>query len=99
MSQVTEYFRQAELSLAAYAVLSNGVPNENNLKLAGMSAGQAGQFAKTYTVAAQYNDDYGLSATVFLEADGNRYLAIRGTNDGLDVLTDIVDIALLGSHQ
>lgn len=45
----------------------------------------------------------GLSVTVFEKLDaagmptGEKYLAIRGTNDGTDIATDIVDIALLGT--
>ncbi|KAB2310384.1 lipase family protein [Betaproteobacteria bacterium SCN2] len=93
-----EYFTQAELALAAYANLTTRVSSKTALVDAGMSDAQAVYFSSTYTVAAQYKDDAnGLSATVFSDAAGNTYLAIRGTNDGLDLLTDIVDIALLGT--
>ena len=40
----------------------------------------------------------GLSVTVFEElASGKRYLAIRGTDDFYDVLTDLVSVAVLGT--
>jgi hypothetical protein len=38
MSQITEYFKQAELSLAAYADLNVGVDYIGSLKQAGMTA-------------------------------------------------------------
>jgi pimeloyl-ACP methyl ester carboxylesterase len=55
-----------------------------------MSTSQAEQFAATYTVAAQYTDPVsGVSATVFADAAGNRYLAIRGTEPtGSDLTAD-----------
>jgi len=49
MNQAFEYFRQAELSLAAYAVLSMGEPNQDKLKEAGMSPLQAATFAANWT--------------------------------------------------
>jgi Ca2+-binding RTX toxin-like protein len=42
----------------------------------------------------------GLSATVFEEVGtGRRYLAIRGTDDIEDLLTDVVDVAIFGSPE
>lgn len=88
MSTIFDYLVQAEFSLAAYANLSTGVPKQDELIKAGMSADQAAQFAATYSVVAQYSDSAtGLSATVFADAAGNRYLAIRGTQPSLSDLT------------
>ncbi|MGB7934611.1 MAG: hypothetical protein WCH04_20775, partial [Gammaproteobacteria bacterium] len=53
---------------------------------------QAELFADTYSVVDQYEDLItGLSATVFSDASGNKYLAICGTQltDPLDWLFDI----------
>lgn len=97
MNTITEYFKQSELALASYANLAIGVPGKVELIDKGMSDAQATLFAATYSVAAQYIDATGLSATVFADAAGNRYLAIRGTDDVKDLATDIVDIALLGT--
>lgn len=109
MNSVMNYFSQGELALAAYANLQVGIPDP--LKLQddgrGFSAKQAEIFAQTYNVIAQYNDttaeggsNSGLSVTVFEDKlSGEKYLAIRGTNDLQDVLSDIVDIALLGSTK
>ena len=91
MSQVNEYFRQAELSLAAYANLSAGEPSQTELIKAGFSSPQAKDFASKWTVASQHTDAAtGLSATVFQEiSTGNPYLAVRGTEPN-DFLRDII---------
>ncbi|ODU05319.1 MAG: hypothetical protein ABS89_02025 [Thiobacillus sp. SCN 63-1177] len=64
-----------------------------------MSTSQATAFVTKWSVVDQYTDPLtGLSATVFQEiSTGKRYLAIRGTEDGNDLITDVVDIALLGT--
>ncbi len=90
MSQILEYFQQAELSLAAYASLNVGEPNQDKLKEAGMSAAQAAEFSSKWSVVDQFTDpDNGFSATLF-ERDGKRYLAVRGTErtDVQDILAD-----------
>jgi hypothetical protein len=49
---------------------------------------------------AQRTATNGLSVTVFQEIEGGKkYLAIRGTNDWPDLVTDVWDIALLGSPK
>ncbi len=55
-----------------------------------MASSQADLFLSTYTVKEQYNDDStGLSATVFADASGKKYLAIRGTEpSALDLTAD-----------
>lgn len=69
MSQITEYFKQAELALAAYADLSIPVAQyPAALRDAGMSATQARDFASKWAVVTQYTDPItGVSATVFQE--------------------------------
>lgn len=111
MSPIIEYSNQAELALAAYADLSgssSGYPAA--LEAAGMSALQAVEFAKRWTVIDQYthSDPFpaydaitgemyydttsnGLSATVFEGKDGQRYLAVRGTELSVaDILADAI---------
>jgi Ca2+-binding RTX toxin-like protein len=123
MSSTVEYFKQAQLALAAYADLTTGVPDISALRDQGrgMSFEQATRFSNQWTVVAQYNhtsDPYpvydentgellrydtttnGLSVTVFQEnATGQRYLAIRGTDDLYDLATDLVSVAILGSTR
>ena len=58
MSAISEYYLQAELSLAAYSNLFTGITGqqyENALKDGGngMSAAQAADFASKYTVIQQ----------------------------------------------
>lgn len=119
MTSITEYFKQAELALAAYAKLG-GINFVDQLKEAGMSDAQATRFARDWRVIDQYThselvpvldefnqptDEYttvsnGLSVTLFQEnATGQRYLAIRGTDDISDIITDWFSIALIGSTK
>ena len=98
MSQ--QYFQQAELALAAYANLEPDVNIRDELRAAGLSATQTDKFISQYTVIDHHSDATGLSATVFKSTDPDNpqtFLAIRGTNDLLDLLTDLVNIALFGS--
>ena len=96
MATITDYFAQAQLSMAAYAVgLQPGMFGAANYPVyvaalvdAGMSQKQAEVFADTYSVVDQYNDpSTGLSATVF-QKGGQYYLALRGTTGILDLLAD-----------
>ncbi len=84
-----EYFKQAELALAAYASLNTGAPDRAALVFASFSEVQAITFATTYCVVTQYNDPAtGLSATVFADKNTEEtFLAIRGTE-----ITDPGDI-------
>lgn len=45
-----EYFKQAELALAAYANLATGVNVKNELEIAGLSSTQADNFILNYRV-------------------------------------------------
>jgi len=101
VSQHTEYFKQAELALAAYANLVTEISNQDELKEAEFSNKQASTFTNTYRVIDQFDDALtGLSATVFADkVSGEAFLAIRGTevSDSMDLLTDLIDITWLGS--
>jgi Ca2+-binding RTX toxin-like protein len=104
---ITNYFEQAQLSLAAYALglqqgMSGGTdPNSPYVKAltdAGMTATQATDFASTHTVLAQSAPTAnGFLATLFLDnRTGQKTLAIRGTDNSTGYLTDLVDVAVLG---
>ncbi len=99
MATLDNLFLQSELSLAAYANLSVGEPNKQLLKDAGMADIEAARFASRWRVVDQVNDPAtGLSATVFKQVStGKSYLAIRGTDDLLDLATDLVTIGVAGT--
>ncbi|MDD5385111.1 MAG: hypothetical protein PHG89_09570 [Gallionella sp.] len=93
MSTTTVYFTQSELSLAAYGTFTVGTILTTDLTdpTVGMSDFQAARFIdQGWTVAAQYTDPAtGVSATVFQDAAGKKYLAIRGTEPAAsDLLAD-----------
>ena len=99
MATITEYFEQAQLSLAAYALNLttgiSGVAYTDKLKAAGMSSSQAISFATAYSVIDQFTDSVtGFSATVFAKGT-EMFFAIRGTEPTSisDWLADI-DLAL-----
>ena len=99
MTVASNYLFQAELALAAYADLTGPVSRYKvALEAVGMASSQANLFLSTYTVLTQYSHPTnGLSATVFADAGGNKYLAIRGTDDGYDLASGVINIAILGS--
>ncbi len=99
MATIANYFEQAQLSMAAYALnLLPGMSGSNltsdyinGLRVAGMSQKQAEEFANAYSVIDQYSDpDSGFSATIFSDPSGRYYFAIRGSefNNLDDVLDD-----------
>ncbi|MDO8703728.1 MAG: calcium-binding protein [Sulfuricaulis sp.] len=111
MATITNYFEQAQLSLAAYALnLLPGMSGQQNTAYVsaltaptvGMSDAQARNFADTYTVVDQYTDPLtGFSGTVFTK-NGVNYFALRGT-EGLfsfagvnDWLTNVTDVGTNG---
>ena len=75
------------------------------LERGGMSAEQAKAFANQYTVVDQFTDGgifgSGFSGTLFQDASGKKYLAIRGTENPTKSTAGIVDwaenIANIGS--
>lgn len=104
MTTITQYFEQAQLSLAAYATgLQQGMSypvyvaalKSNNL----MTATQAATFASTYTVVDQYTDALsGFSATVFVDSSGVKHLATRGTQTD-EVFASAVDWLAANTNQ
>ena len=113
MATINDYFIQAQLSQAAYAEgfiqgMSGGgdvgaPSNYAKLLIAGgMSEVQAIAFANQYTVVDQYTDPLsGFSGTLFQDASGKKYLAMRGTENPTKSTAGIVDwaenIANIGS--
>ncbi len=63
MKSVSKYYEQAELALAAYAVLAAGMSGEDDDKYteslvkAGMTNLQAEHFASKYRVVVQFNHE------------------------------------------
>jgi len=101
---ICDLFKYAELAQASYADLFSGsIDNTAQVALqdqSKMTLTQVATFANTYTVIDQYNDpSSGLSVTLFVAAGGQQTVAIRGTTDLLDLATDIIDIALLGTPE
>ncbi|MDY0397713.1 MAG: hypothetical protein RBR03_03555 [Desulfuromonas thiophila] len=96
-----EYFKQSQLSMAAYALdLTPGISGTaytDKLKAAGMSSVQAIAFANTYTVIDQYTDpDSGFSGTLFRNTETGEYtFALRGTQPS-DFVDDIIFADFLG---
>jgi hypothetical protein len=105
MSKFADYFKQAELALAAYAkeLIPGVAPELSKLEAADFSTNQAPAFANTYRVVDQFNDNAtGLSATIFADiGSGKIFLAVRGTeaDDIRDFATGVFDIMLFGSTQ
>ena len=99
MPKISDYSKQAQLALAAYANLLPGVANIQELQRAGFAASLANQYADKWIVVDQVSDPgSGLSATVFREiSTGKSYLAIRGTDDLVDLATDLINVALAGT--
>lgn len=110
MATISDYFEQAQLSTAAYALgLQPGMFGAIDyptyvtaLKNAGMSPSQAIEFANTYSVVDQFTDTLtGFSGTVFADQAGIKYFAIRGTegfsfSGAIDWLTNVADVGADG---
>ncbi|MCU7837979.1 MAG: lipase family protein, partial [Candidatus Thiodiazotropha sp. (ex Troendleina suluensis)] len=108
MSNITDYFTQAELALAAYADLQPGIPNIDRLQMDGdgMSLTQSEDFAKRWRVLDQhdgrveetYTDEFGQEHT-YLNPTGLSVTAFENVSTGEQVvairgttITDINDI-------
>ena len=95
----------AELSFAAYAKWYEGISRDDyerelNREGDGLTLTHAHDFTGIFSVIDQYNPpNNGLSVTLFTDKDGNQTIAIRGTTptDLYDLVTDIIDIAILGT--
>ncbi|MEO8674227.1 MAG: calcium-binding protein [Casimicrobiaceae bacterium] len=90
MSSLRELSLYAQFAEAAYANLVPGAPDAVALRFAGMSGTEADEFAARNLVVDRYADGTGLSATIFQDLSGDRYLAIRGTDDLSDVTVDYI---------
>jgi hypothetical protein len=94
------FLKHAQLSLAAYGNFQPATaPDQAELRQVGFPPQDASDFASKWTVVDLYDPPLnGLSATVFKEvATGKHYLAIRGTDDLDDVVTDLISIAIIGT--
>ena len=97
MNALIQYQTYAETALASYAEimsLGTGV-NKAELTSAGMSESQAASFDSHWAVVAQSaeGDPSGFSAVLLQSVQsGQKVLAIRGTDDAPDYVTDFVDI-------
>lgn len=80
MSIITDYFKQAELALAAYAEL-DGVNFIDPLKEAGMSDAQARRFARDWRVVEQYTH----TEQTPIYDDGGNITGYLTTSNGLTV--------------
>ncbi|SEA84759.1 hypothetical protein SAMN05660420_03397 [Desulfuromusa kysingii] len=99
MTTISDYFEEAWLAQAAYAIgleqnwFGGGTEEFPSLyaqKLidGGMSKLQAIAFANEYTVVEQYTDpESGFSGTVFKDSFGQIFMAMRGT-EPLSVFND-----------
>ena len=105
--KLRESFHKALLSEASYADLSNRTNEQtyiDALVAGGFSPTQASQFtdpATGYTILSQSIPiANGFSATLFRNnSTGEKTLAIRGSDDGFDFVTDAIDIAYLGTAE
>src|SRR5688572_30823973 len=101
MSDVTNYLTHAELALAAYANLNTGEVSQSALLQSGMALTQAQRFSEKWRVVDQFTSSNGLSATVFEKVanPAEKYLAIRGTDDAIDIASDLIDVAIFGTPE
>ena len=100
MATINQYFEFSQLAQASYANLAPNVdPVPELLNTANFAQQQANTFALGYTVLSQsVPNANGFSATLLQNnATGQKTLAIRGTDDLFDGLTDVVSVALLGT--
>ena len=106
MLNIKEYLQYSELAFASYAEnLATGASNTAKYKLAKMSDARAVRFNASWKVLAQQDLADGFSAVLFERVNeagaptGEKVLGIRGTDSGTDYLTDVVNIAGLGTNR
>ena len=100
MPTSNQYLSFGEAALAAYAIgLQAGQSSTTRLVEAGMASAQATRFNDTWSVLSQSPTSLDGFSAVLLQnrASSEKVLAIRGTNDPADLITDILDIALVGN--
>ncbi|MGE3154314.1 MAG: calcium-binding protein [Nitrospiraceae bacterium] len=98
---IRTYYDQAQLADAAYAELFVGMPLPDyiqELKERGFASLEAAEFANRYSIVSTFNDvTTGFAATLFQRIGTNeKVLAIRGTNDVVDLLLSDLQIGLFG---
>lgn len=96
-----DYFLSSSLALASYANLPPGIVESNSLVGKGMSAPLADEISANWIVQSSIKSLLsGLSATVFgNKSTGQVVLAIRGTDDPQDLVTDAISISILGTYR
>ena len=100
MTPVEQYFSYAETALAAYGVdLVAGGINSREYTRIGMGSQQAAKFNDRWLVLSQSSFNLnGFSAVLLQNSEtGEKVLAIRGTNDPMDLATDLINIANFGT--
>jgi len=93
---LTSYYQYAQLAQAAYGTFSPGRPSIDILKSSTVEFPHflAEAFSREYTVLHQIDDSVtGFSATLFQRNDGQKILAIRGTEF---TVADLATDALIG---
>lgn len=98
---IDAYSEHAQLSMAVYATLTEGMPNDafrNALKNEGFSDIQATTFVNTYSIVKVFNDpSTSFSATLFQKRGSTeKILAIRGTESWQDIVISDLQIGLFG---
>ncbi|MBI4002641.1 MAG: hypothetical protein HY348_12770, partial [Nitrospira defluvii] len=98
---IDTYSEHAQLSMAAYATLTEGMPNDvfgEALKTRGFSDIQATAFVNMYSVVKVFNDPTtNFSATLFQKRGSTeKILAIRGTESWQDLVISDLQIGLFG---
>lgn len=98
---IHEYFENAQLSMAAYAALTQGITGvayKTALKSAGFSDTQATDFISAYSVVRVFDDPAtDFSATLFQKnGSADKILAIRGTESWHDIVITDLQIGVFG---
>lgn len=99
-SLIETYYAHAQLSDAAYALLVDGMSGQsyiNALRERGFTAAEATAFAAQYSIVKTFEDLNSSFFAVLFQKNGTnqKVLAIRGTQEPFDFLTD-AELALLG---
>ena len=94
-SAINAYFEHAQLSMAAYANLTDGMSNDvirEVLKNSGFSDIQAANFVDTYFIVKVFNDPAtNFSATLFQKrGSSEKILAIRGSESWQEVSQGLI---------
>src|SRR5882672_2142526 len=100
MATVTQYLQYSETAMAAYAIALSPIgANKTAFFNAGMTSAQAQRFDDSWTALSQAPDGVDGFSAVLLQnrTTGEKVLAIRGTEGVADYITDLVNVAAIGS--